>query len=280
MGENIKIVADSCCEPTPEMIGDQQTAIVPFYLTVCDKEFIDDENLNIKEFLMEMKACPRTPKSACPTPYDFENAVGDAKKSFIITISSNLSGTYDSAVIAAKNIMEKISDTKVHVFNSLSAVAGETLVYLKVKELIEKGIDFDAIAQKIDNFIKNDMNTLILLENVENLVKNGRMSKVAGTIATFLSIQPILYADNGDILIFDKTIGMKKAVIKLVDSIDKVCKDVKERTLVITHCNNPERASLVKQKVEEKYNFKKIYVNEAKGLGTLYANDGGVVLAF
>lgn len=274
------LVVDSCCEVSKEMIGDIQTAFVPFSMTVDDKTFIDDESFETVPFIEAMKASSSCAKSGCPTPFDFVKNIDPEKETFIITISAALSACYESATMARQQVLEDNPDAKVYVFNSISAGPGEGLVFMKVKEGIEAGKSFEEIIETTEAYIK-DMQTLFVLGSLDNMVKNGRMSKVAGTVASLLSIHPILMGDrNGEIDVVEKCLGRKKALNKLVESVGKLGVSTKDKLAFVTHCNCPERGFDIKSKLEKLYDFKEVLINENRGLGTMYANDGGIIVSF
>ncbi|MFZ2537921.1 MAG: DegV family protein, partial [Oscillospiraceae bacterium] len=136
------------------------------------------------------------------------------------------------------------------------------------------------IIETVEEFIKN-MKTLFVLENLDNLMKNGRMNKIVVRIATVMQIRPILGSDGeGNIAFYSKAKGTRAAIQKLCDMIGEQCKDTKNRILAITHCNNEEQAMRLKKMVEDMYSFKEIVVMKTKGLSSMYANEGGVVVAF
>ncbi|MEG0692905.1 MAG: DegV family protein, partial [Oscillospiraceae bacterium] len=160
------------------------------------------------------------------------------------------------------------------------ATAGELLIGLKIKELIESGMDKKNIIDTIEEFIKN-MKTLFVLENLDNLMKNGRMNKIVVRIATVMQIRPILGSDGeGNIAFFSKAKGTRAAIEKLCQMIGEQCQDTKDRILAITHCNNEEQAMRLKKMAEDMYSFKQIVVTKTRGLASMYANEGGIVVAF
>lgn len=280
--EDYRIVADSCCEVTPEMMEGLPVSIVPFSMTVDDTVYVDNPDLDPMVFLQAMKDSPNCPKSGCPTPYDYEQAAKGAKHVFMITISGALSGSYESACVAKKNIEAQNPDAKVHVFNSKSASSGETVIFLKLKEYLAQGLSFAEVVEKTQKYV-DTMHTLFVLESLDNLIKNGRMSKFSGALAGLLSICPIMGGDReGEIKLYEKALGIKKAINKLIDVIEREAKEfgTKGRTLVVTHCNNRQRAEYIQQKVQERMDFDQVVINETRGLGTMYAFDGGVVIAF
>lgn len=273
-----KLVADSCCDLTTELIKENEIKRVPLKMTLGDDTFIDDKDLNINEFLTCMNKYKGRAMSACPSPSEYDMEYSKDKTNFVVTLSGQLSGSYSSAV-TAKSISDGVGKD-VHVFDSKSASAGELLIILKLRELIDKGLEKTDIINKVDDFISN-MKTFFVLENLDNLMKNGRMSKIVGTIATVMQIRAILGSDgDGNIAFFDKARGTPNAIQKLADIIGVHCKDTKNKILTITHCNNETQALRLKKLVEQKYSFKDILIAKTGGLSSMYANQGGVIIAF
>lgn len=275
-----KIIADSSCDLNEEMKKNMNIELVPLSLQLEDKIYVDDESLDVLEYVKEMKACPIAPKTACPSPQDFMNRYQSDENAFVVTLSSELSGTYNSAEIAKKMYLEDHKDKFIHVFNSKSASVGETLIALKIEELAKSGSTSEEIVEKVDEYIKG-MKTYFLLESLEHLAKAGRLKSYVAVIATLLKIKPIMgAASDGTIRLVHKVRGYKKAFLKLADTISEEVSDFSDRVLGISHCNCLDRAIALKENIQEKYNFKDIFIVEMQGLSSTYADDGGLIIAF
>lgn len=276
-----KIIVDSCFDFNEKIRKLNIFETVPLKILVDDEEFVD-KNLSIKKLLTKMKNSTRAIKTSCPSPNDFLQAYKKNTTSFVITLSKELSGSFNSAMTAAKLLKESCPDKFVHVFNSKSASIGETLIGLKIKQLIDQkqNISNLEIIDKTNEYISK-MKTFFILESLDNLVKNGRMSKVKAHLASILHIYPIMGAtDNGEIMLVEKMRGNKKAFNRLVDIIGENAIDFENRILGIAHCNALEKAEKLKRDVEAKYNFKDVIIVNTRGISTVYANDGGIVIAF
>lgn len=277
-----KILADSCCDLNEELKKKLKISLVPFKIDVDDKSFIDDENLDTNKLIEAMKASPNPIKTSCPSPGDYLERYRDADVDniYVITISKNLSGSYNSAVLA-KNILEKDEPHKrVHVFDSKSASVGETLVALKIHELIEEKFSHSEIVEKVEKYIK-EMKTFFILESLVNLIKNGRISKTKGLIANVLNLKPIMGSDgDGNIELVESVRGTKKAFKRLVELIGEKGEKLEEKVLAISHANALEKALELKEEIKQRYNFKDIILVKQAGLSTAYANEGGIILVF
>ncbi len=176
--------------------------------------------------------------------------------------------------------LEKDSEKFVHVFDSKGASVTETLTAIKIGELVEKGLSKEEIVEKVEDYIK-DMKTYFISEDLSNLIKNGRISKTKGLIATLLNFKPIMGADSeGNIELVENIRGSKKAFNRLVEIIGESKKDFKEKILAISHANALEKATNLKLKIEELYNFKDVIIVDTRGLSTAYVNHEGIILAF
>ncbi|BEP28943.1 DegV family protein [Helicovermis profundi] len=277
---SFNIIADSSNDMNESINKKYSIDIVPFKLYIDEKEYIDDKDLDILNFIEKMVKSPNVPKSACPSPDDFMKKFDTEDESFVVTISSKLSGTYNSALLAKNMFIEDIRDKFIHVFDSKSASIGETLVSMKIFELKNLGYKNTEIIDNINNYI-SEMKTFFISESLDNLMKNGRISKFAGTIATVLKIKPIMTTNpDGEIILFEKTRGSKKAFKRLADIIEENSKKVENKVLAISHVNNEKSALWLKEEVEKRCNFKDIIVVQTKGLSSLYCDNGGVIVAF
>ena len=187
---------------------------------------------------------------------------GEAEHVYVVTLSGKLSGSYNSAVLAAQLYHEEHEDSKqIHVFNSKSASIGETLIGLKIQELEESGASF-------------------VIETLETLRKAGRLSGLKAFVANTLNIKPVMGSTKeGTIQQLGQARGMKKALSKMVEDMLKVTKNCESRVLAISHCNCPERAQFVKEAIEKVAKFKKIVIVNTAGVSSMYANEGGVILS-
>ncbi len=274
-----KIIGDSCTDITEEMKKEGTVSLVPLTLTIEEEEFIDDETFDQKEFLAKMKASPECPKSACPSPERYMQEFEGQEECYVITLSSKLSGSYNSAVLAKEMYLEEHPDAKIEIVDSRSASSGQVLLAMKIKEFKENGLSFEEVTKKITEFRKT-METRFVLESLENLRKNGRLSRVTYTICNVLNIRPVMRADDGEIVKVDQVRGHNKALMRMVEHIAEDVKSAMKDIVVIAHCNNRERAELVKREILKRVPFKKSFIVETAGVSTLYANDGGIIVSY
>ena len=273
-----KIVVDSCCELPADFLWDRHFERVPLGLDVGDYHILDDENFNQAEFLQKVAEYPKCPKFSCPSPERFmESYHGEAERVYAVTLSSHLSGSYNSAHLGMELYHEKYGEKQIHVVDSESASGGETQIALKIMELEEKGLSFEKIVEKIEAF-RDSIHTYFVLDNLETLRKNGRLSGVKALVASTLNIKPVMGSNKGEIIQKSQTIGIKKALGKMAELAATEVRNAAERRLIITHCNAAERAEQVKQMILKRTAFKECIIMDTRGISSMYANDGGVIV--
>ena len=275
-----KIVIDSCGELLEQWKQDERFASVPLTLTVGSENIIDDETFNQADFLQKVAACPECPKSACPSPESYRKAFDcEAEHIYCVTLSSELSGSYNSAVLGASLLHEEKKGVQIHVFNSCSASIGQTLVAMKIAQCEDAGLPFEDVVSVVNKYIK-EKHTFFVLENLETLRKNGRLSRVKALVATALKIKPIMGSTpEGTICQLDQARGMNKALVKMVDKIVEVTENSENKILAISHCNSPKKANMLKEAIQEKMKLADIVVLDTAGVSSMYANDGGIIVA-
>jgi len=276
----IKIIADSSCDLSEELRQKMNIETVPLTLRLNDKEFIDDESLDVKQYVKEMNDCRTSPKTSAPSPHEFVKKYEGPESVFAVTLSSKLSGTYNSAMVAKDMFLKEIGDKFIHVFDSMSACVGETLIALKINELADENVSEGEIVENVNTYI-NDMKTFFLLESLDHLAKAGRLNPIIARIASVLSIKPIM-GDNGEgsIRLIEKVRGYKNAFKRFVEIIGEEGIKLEEKVIGIAHCNCLTRALKLKEEIMKRYNFKDIIIVEMAGLSSTYADDGGLVIAF
>jgi DegV family protein with EDD domain len=276
---DFKIVVDSSGEFTEEMKADPRFESVPLILDVDGESIVDDETFVQADFLKKVADSPNCPKSSCPSPESFRRAFDcGAEHVYAVTLSAELSGSFNSAMLGRDLLLEEKPDQKIYVFNSRSASVGETLIAMKIAECEEAGMTFEEIVQAVEAYIASQ-NTFFVLENLDTLRKNGRLSLVKAFVASALKIKPVMGAtDDGTICQLDQARGINKALVKMVDYVTERTADSANRVLAISHCNCAERAEIVKEGIMARMKVKDAVVLDTRGLSSMYANDGGVIV--
>lgn len=279
MDMSFKVIVDSCGELTPEMKADDRFDSAALTLIVGGEEIVDDETFNQADFLRKVAACPECPKSSCPSPERYREAFsGNEDHYYAVTLSAELSGSYNSAMLGRTLALEKQPEKKIHVFNSRSASVGETLIACKIAECEEKGMSFSRVVETVEKYI-DSQTTYFVLENLETLRKNGRLSKVKAFVASALKIKPVMGSTpEGTICQLDQARGINKALVKMVDYIVSGAENTEDKILAISHCNCRERAEMVRDAILEKIQVKDTILLDTAGVSSMYANDGGVIV--
>ena len=276
-----KIIGDSCLDLTADLKKDQHFQIIPLTLQVEHTQVIDDETFDQKKFLELVRSSSECPQTACPSPEKFKEAFEcDVDQIFVITLSEHLSGTYNSAVLAKKLYEEEHGQEgkNIAVFSSDSASSGELNIALYIQSLCQASLPFEEIVEKTRSFIKN-MKTYFVLESLDTLRKNGRLTGLQAFFATALNIKPVMGADSGVIIKLDQARGINKALTRMADIAIREAGETKDKVLIIAHCNNPERAEVVKNEMCRQATFKDVIITETAGVATVYASDGGIIVA-
>lgn len=274
-----RIVVDSCCDLPDLYKKDSHFLSVPLTLEVGDDIIIDDESFDQPDFLAKVAAYPKSPKSSCPSPAAYAEAYEcEADRIYVVTLSSKLSGSYNSALVGKEMYLDDNDFKPIYVCDSESASVGETQIAMKIMEYEEQdGMTFAQIVSKIEDF-RNRQHTYFVLDNLDTLRKNGRLSGVKALIASTLSIKPVMAGDCGSIVQKAQAVGIKKGLLRMIDTLIKEVPAIPEKTLYISHCNNPERAEFVRAALLERCNPKSITVLNTGGISSMYANDGGIIV--
>lgn len=275
-----KVIVDSCGELTQNMKKTGRFFTAPLVLEVDGHQIVDDESFDQADFLRRVAKSSECPKSSCPSPESYMEAFrGEEDHVYAVTLSAELSGSYNSAVLGKNLYYEEYGEKKIYVFNSRSASVGETLIAQKIAECEEKGMSFQEVIDTVEAYI-DGQNTYFVLESLETLRKNGRLTGLKALAATVLNIKPVMGATKQGVIIqHGQARGIKKALVKMVDKVVEELKNPEEKVLAISHCNCRERAEGVKKMLLEKVNVKEIIILDTRGVSSLYANDGGVIIA-
>lgn len=282
-----KIIGDSCLDLTEEMKQDERYQMIPLTLQVGNTQVMDDETFDQRAFLQLVRDCPECPKTACPSPEMFKGAyeAADVEVIFVVTLSAHLSGSQNSALLAKKLYEEEMAERglekemkKILVIDSLSASSGELNLALFIRDLCEEGLSLEAIWEKALAY-RDGMDTYFVLESLDTLRKNGRLSGLQAFFATALNIKPVMGADKGVIVKLDQARGITKALQRMCDIAVKKAGTASGKRGIICHINHPERAQYVKEELEKRGAFKDIVITNGAGVATVYANDGGIVLS-
>ena len=274
------IVTDSSCDmildrELPENIRVEE---VPFIISVGNKDYVDTADLNVDEMLDDMESCAEASRTSCPSPSAWYDVFKTADVSIAITISKNLSGSYNSACTAREMLSQKYPEKKVIILDSLSAGSALTLYAEKAIELIEAGCPVEDMEAALKE-CRNQRNTVFALASFSNLVKNGRVSRLSGFIAGKLGIWGIGVASEiGTIVVKAKTRGIGRVLSAFIDDMKE--NGFKGGYVIISHCQNLELAQKLKERVIELWNNTKVKILPTGGLCSYYAERRGLIVVY
>jgi DegV family protein with EDD domain len=274
-----RILCDSCTDLPLELQQDEHIVKIPLAIQIEEENIIDDETFNQIDFLRKMNESKNCPKSSCPSPDSYMSHFDEAEDIYVVTLSSRLSGSYNSAELAKKLYLEDHPNKNIEVVDSKSASVGQTLIAMKIQELIDKGFSFSEVVSKVNEF-RDILKTKFVLETLDTLRKNGRLSNLTAVICSALNIKPIMGAEDGNIVKIDQARGIDKALLKMVKYMEEDVTDAKNRVLGISHCNNFERAIFVKEEIMKCIPFAKCFISNTGGISSLYANEGGIIVCY
>lgn len=273
-----KIIVDSSSNLLNSYYQDKKDVafkVVPLTIRIGQEEFIDNDELDVNRMLDVLRLNDGG-QSSCPSPNDYLRELDEAEYSFIITITSKLSGSFNSACVA--RTMCK-NPEHVFVIDSKGTAGSIVLIAEKLFELINENKEFSAITNEITAF-RNSVNLLFALDRFDNLVRNGRMSKLTAFIAEKIAIKPLCYADDGEIKIKEKIRTFRGVIKRMTHYIGKMCEDTTNKICIIAHTKNESAALELKKDIEENYHFKEVRVMENRGLCAFYALEGGLIVTF
>ncbi len=271
-----KIVSDSTANLLTLKSVDFKS--VPLKIRVEDKEYIDDENVDVNEMIEHLKRIKTKSSTACPSPEEYLEAFGDADRIFCTTISSGLSGSYNSARLAKEDYESKYPDKKVFVIDSLSAGPGVTIIVEKLEELIKDGKDYEEICDIITEYCKS-LRIYFSLESLKNFANNGRVSPAVAKITGILGIRLVGTAsETGTLSPTDKCRGEKKALDAIFSNM--LASGYQGGKAIIAHCKNDEASKVIKSKIIDKFPDAKVKIMENRALCSFYAEEGGLLVSF
>ncbi len=274
----IRIVGDSSLDLTEEFHHGEFVAKVPFRIMLDGVEWRDTPDIDMEAFRKAMSEAKHF-QTACGSPQEFYDIYDGEGDVFALTITSKLSGSYNAAVLGKQLYQQDYPDKKIHVVDTLSTSTAAALIYMKIRELIDKKISFEEIRDEVEALAKS-MRTFFISQSLENLRKAGRLSNIAGLIGKLLRFMPVMGSDDGVIVPYGIARGKKRAFEKLVDLIEEKAENVTEKVLAISHADNLEDALKLKETIKQRIRFKAIHILPMGALNTLYADVKGIVVSF
>ena len=271
-----KIVMDSAGD-LMEMEG-AEFSNVPLKILAGDREFVDDATTDVEEMVDYMSTYVGKSSTACPSAGEYLEAFGDAEEVYCVTITSGLSGSYNSAAIAAREYKERHPNRRIHAFDSLTAGPEMTLVAEKIKELVQQKLPFDKIVSLVEEYnLKTQL--VFSLESLHNLAQNGRVPVAVAKLAGILSLRLVGKAsDEGTLQPTGKARGDQKVPGELLKQLLSL--GYKGGRVRIHHCCNLPSAQRLKQAIQDKFPKASIIIQKTNALCSFYAEKGGLLVGF
>lgn len=278
---SFKIIVDSCCDLTAAQFAKAPFLRVPLTISLAGKEIVDDDTFDQTQLLLLMRESSDAPKTACPSPAQYLDAFARAQADdlYVVTLSALLSGSHNAATQARAIWLEDHPESHIHIFNSCSAAAGEVQIAMKLLETAGSGKSFQTVVHETAKYISS-MTTLFVLEDLDHLRKNGRLTGALSLVTGALRIKLLMGATpEGEIKKVGQALSIKQALSQMVKLMAEDPNHA-GKDLAIVHCNNSERAFYVRDLVLRSCRFRNVSISDARGVTTVYANDGGVVVAY
>lgn len=277
-----KIAADSSCdlreglEPFPGL----SFSIVPLKIRVGAQEFTDDASLDLAAMKSALAHFDGPTSSACPSPDEWAREFEEADCSVAVAMTSALSGTFNSAVVARQMVLEQHPEKKILVLDTKSTGGHMVLVIRRLRELIAQGLSFEEVAREIVEY-NREVRLLFTLSTFDNLVKNGRMNKLVGIVASKLGIRIVAEASReGTIRVLYKIRGQSRALDTLVAEIKRQKPEMGGKEIIVSHCNNPLGVRYLREQLEKELPSVRVTVMETQGLTSYYAEETGILVAY
>ncbi len=276
---NIKIITDSACDFPKRLL--EKIEMIPMTLIIDGKSYKDGVDITDEEYYKTLKAANNPPRSSAPSPGDFIKGFGEKAETILVfTVSSGLSSSFNNAMLAKEYYKKQLSDTIIHVFDTLNASVGQGLVIHKLKGLLNTNVSIKEVINQIDEYIK-ELKTFFVLENMDNLIKSGRINKLLGKIVSSLNIKLIMgKTPEGKIELYEKVRGSNRALNRIIEMIGEYGTNFEESVIGIAHYNCLDKAKQFKEQVQKKYNFKEVIITSMGPTIATYADEGGLVISF
>ena len=276
MNKKIKIVADSSSDVF--FIADVEFESAPLKIITDEKQYVDNDELDAHQMATYLQNYKGKSSTSCPNVDDWLSAFGDAEEIYCVTITSTLSGSNNTARIAAETYIEEHPERRVFVLDSLSTGPEMGLMIDKLRELILEEKSFETVCDEITQYTKTT-GLLFVLESMKNLANNGRVSSIAAKMAGILGIRAIGKAsDRGDLEMLDKCRGEKKALETIILRLREL--GLRDGKVKIGHCSNESAARTLEELIIKEFTGATVEVYRCRGLCTFYAEMGGLLIGF
>ena len=275
----LHVVADSSCDLFDGDLSSDcfELSTVPFSMRIGDVEHVDDSSLDTRAFLEAMESCREAGSSSCPSPHVWLDQFARFKEVVAVTISKNLSGSFASAEIARDLALAEDASKRVELLDCCATGPAALLAIQNMAQWANEGMSFDEVLQKAKAAVA-ETKTVFALSSFGNLVKNGRVSKLAGMLAQTLNLWGVGIESSGTIAMKTKVKGKMRMLKTIVTDMEE--RGFKGLEVAITHCQNAEMAEALRAMIVEKFPNAQVFVGKTRGLDSFYAERGGLIVSY
>lgn len=275
--DKIKIVTDGSCDLSHEVLKKFNINVVSLGVSFGEKHYIPGVDIDNKEFYAKMRESKELPKTFCPSPENFSKEYQcEEDKIIVITLSSKLSGTYNSAVLAKDLYLSEHKEKDIRVIDSMTGSIGAGLLLIKASKMVSEGKNIDQIVETIEN-VKEKISFFGTLETLENAIKGGRINPLAGKVIGALNFKAIVQITDGVVKSIDKARGESNSIKKVANYITSNIEDTKDKMLCLMHANCPEKADKLLSIIEKTHHFNEVYISEVGPVMGTYTAEGAVL---
>ncbi len=273
----IKLITDGSCDLSKDIIEKYNIDVIGLNVSFGEESFIGGVEMDNQTFYQRMSESKELPKTSCPSPERFiESYNCEAENILVLTITSKLSGTYSTAILAKDMFINENCNKRIEVIDTLNGCAGQGALVLKAAQMIEEGKSFEEIVNTIER-IKYDVVHYGTLETLENAIKGGRIRKAA--IVNAFNFKVIVQIADGVVKPVDKARGEINSLKKMVESVLKLSGETSEKILSIAHANCPEKAEKVREILEKDNQFKNVIISEVGPVMGTYTSKGAILVS-
>ena len=271
------IVCDSSCDLKD--IGDASIGYqkVPFIISSGSTDFVDDPGLVVSDMIACVESEPTITHTSCPSPMSWYDKFMMGDYNIAVTISKSLSGSYNSAMVAKDMLAEEHPEKKVVVLDTFATSGNAILLVQELVSLIQQGLSYEEVIDRAQAYVQKEK-IVFSLCSFDNLIKNGRMSKLTGFLASKLGFWGLGIGDEGKIKIIGKVRGAKAMFRRVLADMEE--RGLPQSKIVISHCLNAPLAEELKALLKERWHHLEVDVFETSGLNSYYAERGGLIVCY
>lgn len=276
--DKIKLISDGTCDLSEELLEKLNIKTISLGLNFGEEHYVIGENIDNKQFYEKMKESKELPKTFCPSPNKFIEYYKGEEQILVLTLSSKLSGIYNSAILAKDLYLSENKEKDIRIIDTTTGCIGAGLLFIKAAKMIKEGKSLDEICENIEK-MKDDIHFYGALNTLDNAIKGGRVNPIAGKLINALNLKAIIQIKDGEVKPINKARGESNSIKKVADYITSNVSDVKDKILCIVHANCPEKATKLLDIIEKTHKFEEVYISEVGPAMGTYTSEGAVLAA-